>query len=629
MGGICSRGMGERNSISVSADAGESTKITNVKSSNEIIKEPISLSDPNILPVYWRTSRKFDSGELRLPDSGKFKVPAKTGTSKAPEVSSLLGRAGIAGIERAVEVLDTLGSSMSNLNPGSGFVSGMTFRGNKISILAFEVANTIVKGSNLMQSLSKENIQFLKKEILPSDGVKRLVSTDMLELLSIASADKREEFDVFSREVVRFGHLCKDPQWHNLDRYFQKLDSDVTSQKQPKEEAEEMMHQLTELAQQTSELYHELHALDRFEQDYRRKVQEEASLHVTRRGESLMILHSELKRQRKLVRSLKKKSLWSKNLEEVVEKLVDIVTFLHQEIKEAFVTNVLPDTKLFDKVPVHTPQRLGVSGLALHYANIINQIDNIVCRPSSLPPNTRDTLYHGLPTGVKASLRSRLQSFHAVEELTVPQIKAEMEKTLQWIVPIAMNTVKAHQGFGWVGEWANTGAELNSKTALQNNLIRIQTLYHAEKEKADEYILELVIWLHHLVSQAKQRDQGFKPVESIRSPTRKGSFLLAETEKFPSPRHNSKTSKVSQISEEDREMLEAVKFRKLVPGLSKSQELVRTHKKFIKHWGLSRSLGNSPTKELSADLSLDCERAKAMDVLDGLDTFDNFTVTDT
>lgn len=32
-----------------------------------------------------------------------------------------------------------------------------------------------------------------------------------------------------------------------------------------------------------------------------------------------MILQSELKQQRKLVRSLKKKSLWSKNLEEVYD----------------------------------------------------------------------------------------------------------------------------------------------------------------------------------------------------------------------------------------------------------------------------------------------------------------------
>lgn len=110
---------------------------------------------------------------------------------QVPEIGSFLGRAGIVGLERAVDVLDTLGSSMSSLNPGSGFVSGMSTRGSKIFILAFEVANTIAKGSNLMQSLSDENIQILKKEILHSDGVQRLVSTDMEELLSIAVSDKR------------------------------------------------------------------------------------------------------------------------------------------------------------------------------------------------------------------------------------------------------------------------------------------------------------------------------------------------------------------------------------------------------------------------------------------------------
>lgn len=106
-------------------------------------------------------------------------------------MSSLLGRAGTAGLGKAVEVLDTLGSSMTNLNLSSGFTSGVTTKGNKISILAFEVANTIVKGANLMQSLSKENIRHLKEVVLPSEGVQILISRDMDELLRIAAADKR------------------------------------------------------------------------------------------------------------------------------------------------------------------------------------------------------------------------------------------------------------------------------------------------------------------------------------------------------------------------------------------------------------------------------------------------------
>lgn len=80
---------------------------------------------------------------------------------------------------------------MSNLNPNSGFTYGMPSRGNKISILAFEVANTIAKGANLWRSLSDENINALKEEILQSDGVRKLISEDANELLCIAALDKR------------------------------------------------------------------------------------------------------------------------------------------------------------------------------------------------------------------------------------------------------------------------------------------------------------------------------------------------------------------------------------------------------------------------------------------------------
>ncbi|KAL5726866.1 RNA helicase [Ranunculus cassubicifolius] len=99
-------------------------------------------------------------------------------------------------------------------------------KGNKISILAFEVANTIVKGATLMQSLSKENIEHLKEVVLPSEGVQHLVSKDMEELLRTAASDKREELKVFSGEVVHFGNRCKDPQWHNLHRYLEKMSTE-------------------------------------------------------------------------------------------------------------------------------------------------------------------------------------------------------------------------------------------------------------------------------------------------------------------------------------------------------------------------------------------------------------------
>ncbi|KAL8138364.1 hypothetical protein V2J09_004365 [Rumex salicifolius] len=525
--------------------------------------------------------------------------------AKVSEMSSLLGKAGTTGLGKAVDVLDTVASSMTSLHLSGSFVSGITSKGNKISILAFEVANTVVKGANLMQSLSKDNIKHLNEVLLHSEGVQNLISKDVDELLRLAASDKREELKIFCGEVVRFGNRCKDPQWHNLDRYFEKLAAELTPVKQLKEEAETVMLQLMTLVQYTAELYHEMHALDRFEQDYRRRLQEEDNPNTAQRGESLAILRAELKSQRKHVKSLKKKSLWSRILEEVMEKLLDIAHFLHLEIHESFCGPADDNKPLMTTTYNH--QILGSAGLALHYANVITQIDTLVSRSNSVPQSTRDALYHGLPPNVKTALRSKLQAFQLKEELTIPQIKAEMEKTLQWLVPIAVNTTKAHHGFGWVGEWANTGSEVGRNGGGQGNLLQIETLHHANKEKAEKYILELAVWLHHLVSLSRGRNDAQSP--PVKSPMR-------------SPGQTLKASPLLTV--EDREMLREVSKRKVTPGISKSQELLTT--RLSKHHRLSKSSSHSPATRLRVvqpsvpviDFDIDC--IKALDVIDRVDS---------
>ncbi|XP_057793462.1 protein PSK SIMULATOR 1-like [Salvia miltiorrhiza] len=554
-----------------------------------------------------------------LSDKSRSTRTKQVALTKVSEMSSILGRAGHAGLGKAVDVLDTLGSSMTNLNLSSGFASGIATKGIKISILAFEVANTIVKGANLMNSLSEENIRHLKEVVLPSEGVQRLTSRDMDELLRIAASDKRDELKVFSGEVIRFGNRCKDPQWHNLDRYFEKLESELTPHKQLKEEAETVIQYLMVLVQNTAELYHEMHALDRFEQDCRRKAQEEDNANAAHRGDSLAILRAELKSQKKHVKNLKKKSLWSKILEEVMEKLVDIVHYLHLEIQSAF------GSSDGNKPTKDHRQKLGSAGLALHYANIITQIDTLVTRSGSVPPSTRDALYQGLPPTIKCALRSRLQSFQLKEEFTVPQIKEEMEKTLQWLVPMATNTTKAHHGFGWVGEWANTGSEMNHKLAGQTDLLRIETLYHADKEKTEAYILDLVLWLHHLISQSRAANGGLRsPVKSpIRSPNQKTLQLSSRKPSSPSS---------STLSIEDQEMLQDVSKRKLTPGISKSQEFNTSRTRLSKHHRLTKSSSHSPTHETTKRdpfpirrpssvpiINFDIDRIKALDMIDRVD----------
>lgn len=203
--------------------------------------------------------------------------------SRSTRTKEGLGRAGTLGIEKAVKVLDTLGSSMTNLNRNSGFAAGVTVKGNEVSILAFEVANTIVKGYSLMESVSDSKVQQLKDIVLSSEGVQYLVSKDMDELLKMVTADKREELKVFAGEVIRFGNRCKDPQWHNLDRYFEKHSKDPP--RQLREETDSAMEHFMTLVHHTAELYQELNTLDKMEQEHQHKHQNENNSNATQKGQ--------------------------------------------------------------------------------------------------------------------------------------------------------------------------------------------------------------------------------------------------------------------------------------------------------------------------------------------------------
>ncbi|KAI6689639.1 hypothetical protein NL676_026467 [Syzygium grande] len=406
---------------------------------------------------------------------------------------------------RAVEVLDVIGGSMSNLNMNSSFMLRSARKEKIISILASEVANTITKGANLMQSLSEQNIVYLKEELLPSEGVQYLVSTDMDELLRIAAADQRKELHSFTKEVVRLGNLCKDPQFHNLGRYFEHMESRPAPKTPLRKDAWAVMLPLLNLVHSTAELYTHLPALERCAQDYWHKKEEHISLDAKDKNQSLSILRMELRSRLRHVKSLKKKSLWSRSLEEVVEKLVDVILCLQLEVLKAFGS---ADNESAAGGSPSNNRKLGSSGLALHYASIITLIDIIVAHSGSVTPTMTNALYQSLPPGIKSALRFWLRQVQIQEEPTIPIIKAKMEKTLSWLAPIAANTIKAHYGFARLGEWANMRSRVNQRPTGKGDFIRINALYHADKEKTDPYIVELLFWLHQLVCKRRAMNNG-------------------------------------------------------------------------------------------------------------------------
>lgn len=176
-------------------------------------------------------------------------------------------------------------------------------------------------------------------------------------------------------------------------------------------------------------------------------------------------------------------------------------------------------------------------------------------------------------------------------------------------------------------------SEISSKSTGQTDLTLIETLHHADKSKTESFILDLIVWLHLLISQSKSSNGvGFKsPIKSpIRSPTQKGLAVKASSDK-PST-YNSASSTPSSLSQEDQEMLQKVKYRKFIPGLSRSQEL-DTGKG--KNRRLCKSNSQSPTSSSSNSYKRDffsirrpsmlpvidfnINKVKAMDMIDRVD----------
>lgn len=489
-----------------------------------------------------------------------------------------------------------------------------------IGILSFEVANVMSKTVRLHKSLTSPEISNLKNQILNSDGVKTLVSSDETYLLDLALSEKLEELNFIAGVVSRLGKKCTIPQLQGFQHVYRDIVSgaiDVAELGFLVKDMDAMVRKLERFVNSTATLYGELEVLNELEittNKFRQNQHEE----------SRKVFEQKLIWQIQDVRHLKNVSLWNQTYDKVVEILARTVCTLYSRIFSVFndsisrremfssssvsvaskklnssrnsaqnsnqingscsssLVSVKPQiqtkkggtnlfkaqdfnfacalgpgrlfmecltmntSKLVDysdgsvTVPISNdqssnvsggcsvsgslkgfkgnlvkthrtvpqsklmvsppPNTIGGSGLALHYANTIIVIEKLLHYPHLVGEEARDDLYQMLPTSLRLCLKRNLKSFSkslAIFDAPLAHDwKDRLDGILSWLAPMAHNMIR------WQTERNFEQQHIVSRT----NVLLLQTLYFADREKTEAAICELLVGLNYICRYEHQQN---------------------------------------------------------------------------------------------------------------------------
>ncbi|KAF7837506.1 uncharacterized protein G2W53_005988 [Senna tora] len=459
-----------------------------------------------------------------------------------------------------------------------------------IGILSFEVANIMSKTVHLHKSLADSEISKLKNEILNSEGVNNLVSSDESYLLELALAEKLEELNRVASVVSRLGKKCSEPALQGFEHVYGDIVSGVIDVKELGflvKHMEGMVRKMDRYVNATRNLYCEMEVLNELERAVKK-------FQHNQHEESKRAFEQKLMWQKQDVRHLKDISLWNQTYDKVVELLARTVCTIYGRISVVFGDSALrikrnysrrngshlgpvgrtaverkgkpqidmrrselaslrpedfgfpcgtspgrlfmeclslsssvskfvddddddvvyredpyshasscrnstfgPKSRLTAYAP---PSTLGGSALALHYANVIIVIEKLLRYPHLVGEEARDDLYQMLPTSLRLSLRAKLKSY--VKNLAIYDAplahdwKETLDGILRWLAPLAHNMIR----------WQSERNFEQHQIVSRSNILLLQTLYFADRAKAEEAMCDLLVGLNYICRYEHQQN---------------------------------------------------------------------------------------------------------------------------
>ncbi|XP_022945953.1 uncharacterized protein LOC111450042 isoform X1 [Cucurbita moschata] len=419
-------------------------------------------------------------------------------------------------------------SSLTTLNT-QPTTTASTKKSPNVGVLAFEIAALMSKLLHLWQSLSDTHIIRLRNESLSLEGVHKIVSNDEPFLLGLACAEMTENLRLLANSVSRLCIKCNDADLRSFHRAFDDFaDSgrDLHNWILNEKEMECRNKRVERLVTVTATLHREMDELSVMEAGLRKAVanlqscQQENSSPLEQK---IIDLQQRIVWQRQEVKYLKEKSLWNRTFDTVMSILARSVFTTLARIKFVFGLGQFPSSlprSLSASAAVHPLKNLndngkefpvsknaffepnskllkppmstlGATGLALHYANLIIVMDKMIKSPQLVGVDARDDLYSMLPNSVRSALRARLRGvgFTASDPSLAGEWREAMGRILEWLSPMAQNMIK------WQSE---RSFEQQNYMAPKTNVMLLQTLYFANKDKTEAAITELLVGLNYI-----------------------------------------------------------------------------------------------------------------------------------
>ncbi|KAK6122714.1 hypothetical protein DH2020_043533 [Rehmannia glutinosa] len=439
-----------------------------------------------------------------------------------------------------------------------------------IGILSFEVANVMSKIMNLHKSLSDHDILKLKNEILKSEGIKTLVSSDEKQLLELALVEKLDDLNRVATVVSRLGKKCTIPALQGFEHVYGDIISGVIDIKELGflvKDMDSMVRKMERYVNSTVRLYREMEVMNELESATKKFQQNQHE-------ESRKAFEQKLIWQRQDVRHLKDVSLWNRTFDKIVELLARTVCTVYARIYIVFgdghlrgTSNTLisksqigftgmddddddQSSQTFDSIsiansaksdnttifssfvrPINVdplngenrqflsnsingtkfqpksrllvyapPKTVGGSALALHYANVIIVIEKLLRYPHLVGDEARDDLYQMLPTTLRKTLKAKLKSY--TKDLAIYDAplahdwRERLGAMLMWLAPLAHNMIK----------WQSERNFEQHQIVTRTNVLLLQTLYFADREKTEEVICEVLVGLNYICRYEQQQN---------------------------------------------------------------------------------------------------------------------------